>query len=90
MGALLVRPTDGARLPPEPVEIAGTAWSGAAPIQRVDVSTDGGLPARFNLVTLYGFAVDPIVHRLRRSSAAAPDRIEVAAEALEQGPALRI
>ena len=41
--ALLVRPTDGARLPREPVEIAGTAWSGAAPIQRVDVSTDGGL-----------------------------------------------
>ena len=86
MGALLVRPTDGARLLPEPVEIAGTAWSGAAPIQRVDVSTDGGLPARFDLVTLCGFAVDPFVHRLRRSSVAAPDRIEVAPRLQKKDP----
>ena len=40
--ALIARPTRGAKLPCKPVEIAGTAWSGAASLQRVDVSTDGG------------------------------------------------
>lgn len=40
--ALIGVPGDGAEVPPGPVEIAGTAWSGHPPVVRVDVSVDGG------------------------------------------------
>ncbi|MEW5926801.1 MAG: sulfite oxidase [Gemmatimonadota bacterium] len=40
--SLLAAPTDGAALPPGPVELRGAAWSGDAPVARVEVSTDGG------------------------------------------------
>jgi DMSO/TMAO reductase YedYZ molybdopterin-dependent catalytic subunit len=58
--ALIARPGDGEELPGEPVEIAGTAWSGAAPIRRVEVSADGGLSwARAEL----GPALSPVSAR---------------------------
>lgn len=40
--AVIGRPADGARLPDGPVEVAGTAWSGRAAVERVGVSVDGG------------------------------------------------
>ena len=40
--ALIVAPVDGARLPAGPTVIRGYAWSGRTPIDRVEVSTDGG------------------------------------------------
>ena len=40
--AVIARPADGERVGPGPVEIAGTAWSGAGAIVRVEVSADGG------------------------------------------------
>lgn len=40
--AAIARPADGARLAAGPTEVAGTAWSGAGPIRRVEVSVDGG------------------------------------------------
>ncbi len=40
--AIIARPADGAKLPFGPVEVAGSAWSGAAPVLRVEVSADGG------------------------------------------------
>lgn len=40
--AAIARPADGARLPPKPTDVAGTAWSGAGSIRRVEVSVDGG------------------------------------------------
>lgn len=40
--ALLAAPADGDALPLAPVELRGAAWSGAAPVARVEVSTDGG------------------------------------------------
>lgn len=40
--ALIARPAEGETLPPGPVEIAGLAWSGEAPIAGVEISADGG------------------------------------------------
>ena len=40
--ALIVAPADGARLPAGPTTIRGYAWSGRTPVERVEVSTDGG------------------------------------------------
>jgi DMSO/TMAO reductase YedYZ molybdopterin-dependent catalytic subunit len=40
--SLIAAPADGAALPPGPVELRGTAWSGAAPVARVEVSADRG------------------------------------------------
>ncbi|HUP19428.1 MAG TPA: sulfite oxidase [Gemmatimonadota bacterium] len=40
--AVIARPEDGARLPAGSVEVAGTAWSGDAAVERVEVSVDGG------------------------------------------------
>ncbi|MFC7447085.1 sulfite oxidase [Rhodococcus daqingensis] len=40
--ALITAPRDGAVLPRGPVTVAGHAWSGEAPIERVEVSLDGG------------------------------------------------
>ena len=40
--AVIGRPVDGAELAPGPTEVAGTAWSGVAPIRRVEVSVDAG------------------------------------------------
>ena len=40
--SLIARPTDGSVVPAGPLEIAGSAWSGTAPIARVEVSIDGG------------------------------------------------
>jgi DMSO/TMAO reductase YedYZ molybdopterin-dependent catalytic subunit len=40
--SLVARPAEGAELAGGPVEIAGSAWSGDAPIREVAVSTDGG------------------------------------------------
>jgi DMSO/TMAO reductase YedYZ molybdopterin-dependent catalytic subunit len=40
--ALIVAPVDGARLSAGPTTIRGYAWSGRTPIDRVEVSTDGG------------------------------------------------
>lgn len=48
----IARPLDGARLRSGPQEIAGVAFSGAAPIERVEVSTDGG--STWQLATLEG------------------------------------
>ena len=39
--SLIGRPADGEEIAKGPVEIAGTAWSGAAPIETVEVSVDG-------------------------------------------------
>ena len=39
--AVIARPADGVELRAGPVEVAGTAWSGAALISRVEVSGDG-------------------------------------------------
>ena len=39
--SVIARPAEGEVLRPGPVEIAGAAWSGAGPIERVDVSVDG-------------------------------------------------
>jgi len=38
----LVSPTDGATLPRGKVRLRGLAWSGAAPVERVEVSVDDG------------------------------------------------
>lgn len=40
--SLLAAPADGDAVPLAPVELRGAAWSGAAPVARVEVSTDGG------------------------------------------------
>lgn len=40
--AVIAQPADGARLGLGPVELQGIAWSGVAPISRVDVSVDDG------------------------------------------------
>ncbi len=40
--SLLVSPTDGATLPRGAVCLRGLAWSGAAPVERVEVSVDDG------------------------------------------------
>jgi hypothetical protein len=47
--AAIARPVDGEEVSRGLVEVSGTAWSGAAPVDRVEMSTDGGLswsPAR--------------------------------------------
>lgn len=46
--ALIAQPTDGAYVSPGDIVVRGVAWSGAAPIDRVDVSVGGGTwqPAR--------------------------------------------
>jgi sulfane dehydrogenase subunit SoxC len=49
--SVIVAPAAGDVIPPGPVTIAGWAWSGYAPIARVDVSTDDGetwQPARLH------------------------------------------
>jgi DMSO/TMAO reductase YedYZ molybdopterin-dependent catalytic subunit/rhodanese-related sulfurtransferase/glyoxylase-like metal-dependent hydrolase (beta-lactamase superfamily II) len=40
--ALIAEPTDGASMSPGQLVVRGVAWSGAAPIDRVDVSIGGG------------------------------------------------
>lgn len=40
--SVIAHPADGQRVAREPMEIAGSAWSGEGKIIRVDVSTDGG------------------------------------------------
>lgn len=40
--AVISEPADGARVPRKPVVVRGLAWSGHAPIQSVEVSSDGG------------------------------------------------
>lgn len=40
--SLIASPEDGAAVPPGPVEVRGLAWSGAAPVARVEVSADDG------------------------------------------------
>ncbi len=40
--AVIAEPSDGEELPIGPVEIAGTAWSGAGKISRVQISADQG------------------------------------------------
>jgi DMSO/TMAO reductase YedYZ molybdopterin-dependent catalytic subunit len=40
--AVIARPSDGEEVRLGPVEVAGTAWSGVAPVVRVEVSGDGG------------------------------------------------
>lgn len=40
--SIIGRPLDGANLPLAPLEVAGTAWSGAGQIVRVEVSADEG------------------------------------------------
>lgn len=40
--AVVARPADGAEVPLGPVEIAGTTWSGDAPIDRVEISVNDG------------------------------------------------
>lgn len=39
--AVVTEPADGDRLPPGPVRVAGTAWSGSAPVAAVEVAVDG-------------------------------------------------
>jgi DMSO/TMAO reductase YedYZ molybdopterin-dependent catalytic subunit len=48
--SLICQPAAGAAMAPGPVMVRGVAWSGAAPVARVDVSADGGhtwTPAEF-------------------------------------------
>lgn len=40
--AVIARPEEGASVAVGPVEVAGTAWSGGVPVERVEVSADGG------------------------------------------------
>jgi DMSO/TMAO reductase YedYZ molybdopterin-dependent catalytic subunit len=40
--AVITEPADGARVPREPIVVRGRAWSGHAPIDSVEVSSDGG------------------------------------------------
>jgi DMSO/TMAO reductase YedYZ molybdopterin-dependent catalytic subunit len=40
--SLVVAPADGARLPPGAQRLRGLAWSGQAPVERVEVSVDDG------------------------------------------------
>ena len=40
--SVIVTPADGETISPGPARISGWAWSGFAPIQTVEVSTDGG------------------------------------------------
>jgi len=40
--AVITEPTDGARLPRAPFVVRGRAWSGRAPIESVELSTDNG------------------------------------------------
>ncbi len=40
--AEIARPVEGAELSAGPVEVAGAAWAGHAPLARVEVSADGG------------------------------------------------
>ncbi|HZN54624.1 MAG TPA: sulfite oxidase [Candidatus Polarisedimenticolaceae bacterium] len=40
--AAIARPSDGATVPPGPIEIFGCAWSGSGRIARVEVSLDAG------------------------------------------------
>jgi hypothetical protein len=40
--AVITSPLDGERLPAKPFAIRGYAWSGAAELARVELSTDGG------------------------------------------------
>ena len=40
--SVIASPAEGETLGPGPVAIRGAAWSGEAPVARVDVSTDGG------------------------------------------------
>jgi rhodanese-related sulfurtransferase/DMSO/TMAO reductase YedYZ molybdopterin-dependent catalytic subunit/glyoxylase-like metal-dependent hydrolase (beta-lactamase superfamily II) len=48
--ALIAQPTDGASVTAGEMVVRGVAWSGAAPIDRVDVSVDGGPWQRARLV----------------------------------------
>lgn len=50
--SLIARPADGARAQPGPQEVVGVAFSGLAPIERVEVSVDGG--ARWEVAKLEG------------------------------------
>jgi DMSO/TMAO reductase YedYZ molybdopterin-dependent catalytic subunit len=52
--AVITTPADGAHVPREPFTVRGLAWSGRAPIESVEVSSDGGYswhPARLEEVT---------------------------------------
>lgn len=40
--SVIARPADGVSVPAGSVEVAGTAWSGGVPVERVAVSADGG------------------------------------------------
>ena len=40
--AVITEPADGARLPRAPIVVRGRAWSGRAPVDSVEVSSDGG------------------------------------------------
>jgi len=40
--AVITEPADGARVPRAPIVVRGRAWSGHAPIDSVEVSSDGG------------------------------------------------
>ena len=40
--AMIVSPSEGAIVPPGPLEVAGSAWSGEGAVARVEVSADGG------------------------------------------------
>ncbi len=40
--SVVTSPTDGVSLDPGPVTVEGVAWAGEDPVERVDVSTDGG------------------------------------------------
>jgi DMSO/TMAO reductase YedYZ molybdopterin-dependent catalytic subunit len=40
--AVITQPPDGARVAPAPIVVRGQAWSGHAPIESVEVSSDGG------------------------------------------------
>jgi sulfite oxidase len=40
--AVIAYPADGTTLPCTAIRIAGTAWSGEAPVERVELSMDGG------------------------------------------------
>jgi DMSO/TMAO reductase YedYZ molybdopterin-dependent catalytic subunit len=80
--SIIGRPTDGARAPLGPQEVVGVAFSGAAPIAKVEVSTDGG--TTWNAAALEGVAAPARWQVFRyRFDARAPGTLRAMARATD-------
>lgn len=66
--SLITEPEDGATVDVGEVAIAGLAWSGAAPVERVDVSVNGGAwaPARLGASERYAWRRWDLVAHVER------------------------